>query len=431
MHAGRLDLNHLLKQEGPGSTGSGQQARTRRVLVVGEFALSLVLMIAASLLLRSFADLLNVHPGFNPQNVMSIRTRLPYPNDVKIDKYATAAQEAPFLHELLGRFATLPGVEEVAIGDSAATPLDKSGRDLNLLAGGAFFFSLEGRDFRSDQLPTVERIMVTPDYFHLLGIPLLRGRLLSDLDDDKAPQVAVINDAFARTYWPNGDPLGQHFKSARAGSPWITIVGIVANTRTDSLVEAKVPQIYLSLYQTGSKHLAILLHGPLDTAAIPDEVRTQVQAVDPTLPVFGAQTLNEVLSSSLAVRRFSMEMVALFGLTALLLAGLGIYGVISFVVSERAHEFGIRRAFGAHGSDIMRMVLRQGLSLAITGAAVGLLGALIVSRLMAGLLYGVSATDPLTFAGVTILLALVALAACYIPARRAMRVDPMVALRYA
>ncbi len=188
LHAGRLDLIHMLKLEGRGSTGSGEQTRTRGVLVITEFALSLVLMTAASLLLRSFWDLLHVQPGFTPQSVMSIRTRLPYPNDVKIDKYATPVQQAPFLRELLRRFATLPGVEDVAIGDSAATPLDKGGRDLNLLAGGAFFFSLEGREIQGDQLPTVERTMVTPDYFHVLGIPLLRGRLFNEFDNDDTAQ---------------------------------------------------------------------------------------------------------------------------------------------------------------------------------------------------------------------------------------------------
>ncbi len=430
LHASRLDLTHMLKQEGRGSTGSGQQARTRRVLVVTEFALSLVLMSAASLLLHSFWDLLNVRPGFNPQNVISIRTRLPYPNDTKIDKYATASQEAPFIREVLRRTATLPGVQEVALGDPSSIPLDQSQRQLNLTVDGQFFFALEGRAIPSDQPPAVERHRVTPDYFHLLGIPLLRGRFFNELDNEEAAQVAIVNEAFARTYWPNQDPLGKRFKSTRADSPWITVVGIIANARTESLAESNLPQIYINLYQDGVKHLAILLRGHLDAAAIPGEVRKEVQSVDPTLPVFGAQTLNETVSASLSERRFSMEMVALFGLTALLLAGLGIYGVISYVVSERTHEIGIRLALGAQRRNIMRMVLRQGFRLAIAGAAVGLLGALIVSHLMANLLYGVSPYDPLTFAGVAIVLTVVALAACYIPARRAMRVDPIVALRY-
>ncbi|MFI5127563.1 MAG: FtsX-like permease family protein, partial [Candidatus Acidiferrales bacterium] len=211
---------------------------------------------------------------------------------------------------------------------------------------------------------------------------------------------------------------------------WITIVGVIADARTESLANASVPQIYLSLYQETPKELAIFLRGDLNASAIPEEVRTMVQSVDPELPVYGAQTLNDAVTASLEQRRFSMDIVAAFAVTALLLAALGIYGVISYIVSERTHEIGIRLALGAQRADILKMVLRQGLSLAIAGAAVGLAGALIVSHLMAGLLYGVRPTDLLTFAGVAVLLISVALLACYIPARRAMRVDPMVALRY-
>jgi putative ABC transport system permease protein len=430
LHAGRVDLTHALKEGARGSTGSGEQARTRRMLVITEFALSVVLMISAGLLLRSFWDLLNVRLGFSPQNVIAVRTRLPAPNFPQNDLYATAAQETPFLREVLRRARTLPGVQEVAIGDTASVPLDRSLRELKVISEGQFFLTFEGRDFQSDQPAAVERSSVTPNYFHLLGIPLLRGRFLSESDDDKAPQVAVINEGFARTYWPNQDPLGRRFKRNRADSPWITVVGVIANARTESLAQAEVPQIYLSLYQSESRRLAIFLRGHLDAAAIPEQVREQVQAVDPTLPISGSQTLDETVSASLTERRFSMEMVALFALTALLLAGLGIYGVISYMVSERTHEIGIRIALGADRRSILRMVLRQGLGLAIVGAAVGLVGALVVSHFMAGLLFSVRPTDPLTFACVALLLIGVAVLACYIPARRAIRVDPLVALRH-
>ncbi len=430
LQADRLDLTHTLKQEGRGSTGSGEQARTRRVLVVIEFALSLVLMAAAGLLLRSFRDLVNVQLGFTPQNVMTVRTRLPDPNDPKTDTYLTPAQEAPFFRELLRRSRALPKVEEAALGDTASIPLDESLRDLKLISEGQFLFTVEGRDIRSGEPAVAERSSVTPDYFHLLKIPLLRGRSFDESDNDTAPQVAVVNEAFARTYWPNQNPIGKRFRKTKANSPWITIVGLIANARTESLAEAGVPKIYLDLYQTGGKRLAIFLRGNLDAAAIPNEVREQVQSVDPTLPVSSARTLNETVSASLAERRFSMEIVALFALTALLLAGLGIYGVISYIVSARTHEIGIRIALGAQRRNILRIVVRQGLAFAVAGAAVGLVGALIVSHLMAGLLYGVKPTDPLTFAGVAVLLVVVALFACYIPARRAMRVDPMVALRH-
>jgi ABC-type antimicrobial peptide transport system permease subunit len=209
----------------------------------------------------------------------------------------------------------------------------------------------------------------------------------------------------------------------------MTIVGIIANARTESLTEEEVPQIYFDLYQTPAKHLTILLRGHVDIAAIPDQVRQEVQAVDPTLPVFGTRTLNATVSEFLSQRRFSLEMVGAFALTALLLATLGIYGVISYLVSERTHEIGIRLALGARRSNILRIILRQGLRLAVAGAVVGLVCALIVSHLMTSLLYGVRPTDPLTFIGVALVFLAVALAACYLPARRAMNVDPMVALR--
>jgi predicted permease len=430
LQAGRLDLIHMLKLEGRGSAGSGEQARTRRALVVTEFALSLVLMIVAGLLLRSFWDLLQVQPGFNPRNVMAVQTWLPVPNDPKTDPYGTLAQETPFIRELLRRAKTLPGVEEAAVGDLAALPLGHRQNDLN-----PYQMILEGHDTQINQAPLIDASVVTPEYFHLLGMTVLRGRLFGELDDEKAPKVVVINEAFARTYWANENPLGKRLnlnivRGAAANPAWTTVVGVVADARTESLAEAPVPQIYLSLYQRQAKDLAIFLRGRLDSCAIPVHLREQVQAIDPTLPVFNAQTLDETVSASLSQRRFSMQIVALFALTALLLAGLGIYGVISYIVSERRHEIGIRLALGAQRTDILRMVLRQGFTLAVTGAALGLLCALVVSHLMAGLLYGIRPADPLTFAGVATLLIAVAMLACYIPARRALRVDPMIALRY-
>ena len=427
--AGRLDLHQAFKQEGNGSAGSAQRARTRRGLVITEFALSLILMIAAALLLRSFWDLINVRIGFNASNVMTIRTRMPYPNDPSVDKYATAAQEAPFVRELIRRCAHLPGVEHVAIGDPAAIPLDTTQHELNVLEGH-FYLALEGQNSDQEKPTVVQRARVTPEYFRLLGLTLLRGRLFTEFDNDTAPQVAVVNEAFGRAYWPNENPLGKRFRSTRPGSPWITVIGVIANARTESLAQADVPQLYLNLYQTGAKHLAILLRGHLNTAAIPDEVRKQVQSLDSTLPVFGAQTLNETVSASLSQRRFSLEVIALFALTALLLASIGVYGVISYLVTERTREIGIRLALGAQKRNIVRVILQQGFELAVAGAAIGIVCAVIVSHLMATLLYGVKPTDPLSFGGVAVLFVGVALLACYIPARRAMKIDPMVALRH-
>ncbi len=431
----RLDLTSTLRQEGRGSSGSRGRSRARQILVITELALSMVLMVAASLLLRSFWDLFTVEPGFNPDRVMAIETWLPGPNDPTTDPYQTATQEAVLLREILRRSRTLPGVEEAAVGDETALPLGHSdpSREPLIQEGNR-----EGIETKENQAPLIESPIVSPEYFHLLGMPLLRGRLFSEQDIETTPQVAVINQAAARTYWPNQDPVGKRvrLRLATRGLPssaepaWTTIVGVIADARTESLADAGIPQIYRSVYQHASKEVTIFLRGQLDPSAVSAQVRQQVQAVDATLPVFHAETMDEVIFTSLSVRRFSMEMVALFAGTALLLAGLGIYGTISFLVNEQSREIGIRLALGATRTKILEMILRQGLELAIAGAAVGLAGALIVSHLMAGLLYGVRPTDPVTFVGVAILLTGIALLACYFPARRAMRVDPMIALRY-
>ena len=422
LHACRLDVVRVLKQEGRSATGSRDQVRTRRLLVVAEFALSLVLMIAATLLLRSFWQLINAPLGFDPQHVMIVRTRLPYPNDPKEDLYATAADQAPFVREVLRRVTTLGGVEDAALGSSSAVPLDHPEQDQNVLR-----VLFEGRV--ADQPSFVSGAVVVPEYFRVLGIPLRRGRLLTNYDDEHAPLVAVINETMARTYWPNEDPLGKRLKLSPRAPSWTTVVGVVADARTETLASAESPVVYASMYQRSAKHMAIFLRGRLQPAAIARQVREQVQAVNSALPVFGTATLDETVAASLAMRRFSMELIALFAITALLLAALGIYGVISYTVSERTHEIGVRLALGAKGWEVARLVLRQGITLALTGAFIGLAGALAVSHVMSGLLYGVSPTDPLSFGVVTTALTAVALAACFIPARRAIRVDPIVALR--
>jgi predicted permease len=420
----RLDLNTTLRQEGRGSNGSRQRSRLRHALVIGELALSLVLMIAAGLLLRSFWDLFKVPLGFNPSRVMAIETWLPFPNDPKTDIYSTATQEAVLLREVLRRNRTLPGVEEMAVGDRAALPLGHVKDDLNLIP-----LVREGQDEQSSQPPLIDTSIVSPEYFHVLGMTLLRGRLFVDQDLEATPSVAVINEAAARTFWPNQDPVGKRVRLSASKPDWTTIVGVMADARTESLADAAIPQVYLDIYQHFAKDLAFFLRGKIDPHAISAQVRTQIQAVDPEIPVFRAETLDDVLSSSLSVRRFSMEMVALFAATALLLAGLGIYGTISFLVHEQSREIAIRLALGAQRGTILKMVLRQGLTLAAAGAGVGLVGALIVSHLMAGLLFGVSSIDLPTFAGVTVVLTAVALAASCFPALRAMRLDPVTTLR--
>jgi predicted permease len=425
----RLNLTATLRQEGRGSNGSRQRSRLRHALVIGELALSLVLMIAAGLLLRSFWDLFKAPPGFNPTRVMAIETSLPNPNDPNTDIYRTATQEAVFLREALRRVRTIPGVEEAAVSDRAAIPLGHGQSDRRMTP-----LFREGQEVRSSQPPMIDTLIVSPEYFHLLGMTLLRGRLFVDQDLESTPSIAVINQAAARMYWPGKDgkgedPVGKRLRLGAGKTDWTIIVGVIADARTESLADAGIPQIYVDIYQRPFKFLALYLRGQVDPATIPAQVRKQVQSVDPNLPVFHAETLDDVLSSSLSVRRFSMEMVALFAGTALLLAGLGIYGTISFLVNEQSREIAIRLALGSQRRDILKMVLRQGLTLAGAGAGVGLVGALIVSHLMAGLLYGVSPYDLSTFAGVTAVLTAVAVAASYVPALRAMGLDPITTLR--
>jgi predicted permease len=429
----RFDLIGTLRQEGRGSIGSLGRSRARQILVISELALSLVLMVAAGLLLRSFWDLFKVQPGFNPDRVMAVQTWLPGPNDPSADIYRTATQESVLLREILRRSRSLPGVEEAGVGDVAALPLGHSHpSQLPLIREGPN----TNDDTMDNEAPVIDSPIVSPEYFHLLGMPLLRGRLFSDQDLEDTPQVAVINQAAARTYWPNQDPLGKRVRLrldtreplSSAKPAWTTIVGVIADARTESLADLAIPQIYRSAYQRPTKDLAIFLRGQLDPIAISAQMREQVQSIDPQLPVFHAETLIDMLTTSLSVRRFSMEMVALFAATALLLAGLGIYGTISYVVNEQRREIAIRLALGAQRGNILKMVLRRGLGLAAAGAGLGVAGALIVSHLMAGLLYGVSPTDLPIFAGVTLVLTTVALAASYIPALRAMRLDPITTL---
>jgi predicted permease len=432
----RFNLIGTLRQEGRAFSGSRERSRARQILVISELALSLVLMVAAGLLLRSFWDLFKVQPGFNPDRVMAIQTWLPGPNDPSTDIYRTATQESVSLREILRRSRTLPGVEEAAVGDVAALPLGHNHGDFEPL-----LLIREGSETKADQAPVIAGSIVSPEYFHLLGVTLLRGRFFSDQDLEDTPQVAVINQAAARTYWPGQDPVGKRARlilsawlsndgsTERSAKPaWTTIVGVIADARTESLADAVIPQIYGSVYESPAKDLAIFLRGQLDPSAISAQVREQVQSIDPELPVFHAQTLDDVLADSLSVRRFSMEMVAFFAATALLLAGLGIYGTICYVVNEQRREIAIRLALGAQRGAILKMVLRRGLGLASAGAGLGVAGALIVSHLMAGLLYGVSATDLPTFVGVTVVLTAVALAASCIPALRAMRLDPITTL---
>lgn len=422
----RLDVTRVLKQEGRGATSSGEQKRTRQWLVVTEFALSLVLLSAAGLLVRSFWQLLNAPLGFDPQNVTVVRTRLPYPNYKNEDLYPTAAAEERFAREVIRRVSALVGVQAVALGSGAAVPLDHPEQDQAVVSAW-----VEDDRVHGHQAVLLSASEVTPAYFHVLGLPLLRGRLLDDFDTEQRARVAVINEAMARNYWPGQDAVGKRLKLSHETreTPWTTVVGVIADARTESLATTGVPQLYVSLYQTQGKHLAVFVRGRVPTDVIARQVQTEVQSINPALPVFGAQTLAETVSGSLAVRRFSLELIGLFALTALVLAAIGIYGVISYMVTERTHEIAVRMALGAQRADVLWMVMSQGMQLAIAGAALGLVGAVVVSHAIAGVLVGVRPTDFLTFGAATVFLTLVAVAATFLPARRAIYVDPNVALR--
>ena len=428
--AGRLNLASTLRVEGRGSKGSTEQTRTRRVLVVTEFALSLVLMVAAGLLLRSFWDLYKAPLGFNPQHVMSVQSWLPSPNDPKTDIYGTAAQEAVFARELLRRSRLLPGVQEAALGSEPSIPLHHDGNPSALI--------VEGRQTQSKQPPLVERSEVTPEYFHLLEIPVLRGRLFNDGDDENAPLVAVINQAMARDLlagrgsaweaaegWPwegwGRPPCEQDLDHDRRGDRGCSNRVAGERERSANLSEP-VPG-----HAQGVGHLS---------AWRPECERDPGRgAGDGAVSESGAACLRRADAGRCGVGVAGAETI-LDGYCGGLrdngaaAGGAGNLRSDFVLVSERTQEIGIRLALGARRGTILQMVLRQGLGLAMAGAALGLVGSVIVSHLMAGLLYGVMPTDPLTFVGVTLVLTGVALAACYIPARRAMRVDPMIALRY-
>jgi predicted permease len=420
----RIGVSGTLGQKGRGSSASRDQARTRRMLVVTQFALSLVLMVAATLLLRSFWQLLHVDLGFTPARVMTVRTRLPYPNNPSLYAYGTPAKQSQLVREILRHVRSLPGVEQAAMSNMPAVPLDHDISEVN-----AAPITVEGRP-PSIEVPRINTAVVTPEYFAMMGMRLVRGRWLNEFDKEGAAEAALVNESAARTYWPNGDPIGKRMKlSQRPDATWVTVVGIVADARTESLETPHVPEVFASLYQRRDHHLAVVLRGQLDPAAIERGVRDAMQSIDPSLPLFGARQMDDVVSESLEARRFSLEIVGMFALTVLVLAALGIYGVLSFLVGERTREIGIRLALGARRRTILRTVLGEGLRLAIAGTVIGVAGALLVAHAMARVLYGVRPTDAPTFVGMALLLVGVAVAASYVPARRALRINPIVALR--
>jgi putative ABC transport system permease protein len=419
LQASRSDITESLKEGGRGSTEGGR-SRVRSVLVVSEFALSLVLLVGAGLLAQSFARLLGVSPGFDPSGVVTA--------DVVFrgDRFAQGgAQRTAALEEIVQGAAGMPGVSAVG----AVSPLPLGGNFI------AYSFQIVGQPPpEPGRAPSADFRSVTPDYFRVMGIPLVRGRGFDARDGADSQRVAVINETFARKYFPDQNPLGQRLDFSD-GEPDPTsvleIVGMVGDVRHAGLEEESGPEYYVPFAQSTAPRVTIVARSASgDTSALAGSLRGIVRQVDKNLPVFNVRTMDELLSESVARRRFNMALLAGFALVALLLACLGIYGVMSYTVAQRTHEIGIRMALGAQASQIVRMVVRQGMLLAVVGVVIGTIGALLLTRWMESLLYGVSATDPMTFVAVALGLGAVALLACFIPARRASRVDPMEALRY-
>jgi putative ABC transport system permease protein len=410
-------LNETLKEGGRASSESAGGGRLRNVLMVSEVALSMVLLIGAGLLVRSFVRLLEVKPGFDTANVLAVPLSLPRYS------YPDAAQRAALYKRAIERIGALPGVRAVgAIDDLPLTP----DRD----SGG---FIIEGRaPLAADQLPLAEERSVTPDYFRAMGIPLLGGRTVAESDTSSAPAVLVINQSLARRFFPGQDPVGQRLAFVSAASPpaWITIVGVVGDVRDLGLASQPELEVYQPYQQSTVSYMNLAVRTASAPESLAAVVQSEIHSLDKDLPLFSPRPMEVVLAASIADRRFNLLLLGVFASLGLVLAAVGIYGVISYTVARRIHEIGIRMALGAQASDVFALVVGQGLRLAILGVAVGLMGALALTRVLSRLLFGVTPTDPVTFAGVALLLLFVAALACYIPARRALRVDPVEALRY-
>ena len=424
LQSSRPDVVSNLKEGSRGSSFGLATNRFRSGLVILEFGLSLILMIAAGLLLRSFGRLLEVNPGFNPDNVLLARVWLPVPNNPELDPYRDPLKRSGFIKDLLQKVSAIPGVRNAAISSGNAVPLVGP----HNVAG----FTIEGEAVTNSTIPTAQAGFISPDYFRTLETPLKRGRFFTDADDRQAPQVILIDEAAVERFFSNRDPLGVRVKRGGPTSeaPWMTIVGIVGNIKSDGFDKPAQPHIYFPIFQNPAYAMAIYLRTDVAPTAVTQSLREQVRALDRDLPVFGERTMTQVAAESMSRRRFAMQVVGLFGILALLMAAVGIYGVIAYSVTQRTREIGIRVALGASRSAILRWVLKQGLVLTMAGVVVGIVGALVLTRLLRSLLFGIGPADILTYGALAILLTLVALIACYVPARRATKVDPLIALRY-
>lgn len=413
------DVAGAMNQEGRTVTSGPAGQAFRGMLVAAELALALVLLVGAGLLIHSFARLRSVDPGFNPSNVISIFIQLPS------TRYSEIPRQTSFRRELLARMNSLPGVDAAMGGDP---PLNGSEVTHSL--------AFEGRPpvAEGDQ-PEVDTFCVMGDYFRVMQIPLHAGRPLVDADREGQPLVAVINEALARQYFNRQNPIGQRIRWGHEEGPprWMTIVGIAGDIKQYSLSQPAYPAVFTPFAQSNEawrRWMAVVVRAPGALAALKPALKSQVWSLDNQIPLNRIQSMDELLQQTLAERRFNMLLLGLFAGLALALAVVGIYGVMSYSVSQRTHEIGIRMAVGADRRDVLRVVMGQGARLAGLGVAIGVLSALALTRLMAGLLFGVTPTDPATFVVVVLLMVAVVLLACFIPARRATKVDPMVALRY-
>jgi putative ABC transport system permease protein len=406
------DVNKSLKEDG--LTVIDPRRRAHNLLVVGEIALALTLLVGAGLLIKSFARLTQVNPGFNPANVVSVEISLPSA------RYRDQNQRVEFFRQALERIKALPDVQ--IAGSNYALPL--SGAD------PSNSFAIEGRPFPEGEWKSANFGAISPDYFRTLEIPLLRGRYFTDQDGPEAQGVAIIDEEMSRRFFPGEDPIG---KMISVGSrDWLTVVGVVGSVKHTALEDEQRPYIYSPYAQRTFywPFSSIAIRSKTgDVGSLVSAVRREIRAIDKDQPVSNVTTLEELYSKSVAPRRFSMQLLGVFAGLAMLLAVVGLYGVMSYSVTQRVQEIGVRMALGARPVDALRLILGRGIALTLIGIGVGLATALALTRLMSKLLFGVSATDPSTFAFVALLLVGVALLACYLPARRATKVDPMIALR--
>jgi predicted permease len=412
----KADLHETLKEGGRTGSG-GARAWVRNTLVVLEMALALVVLVSAGLLVRSFWRVQQINPGFAPQNTLAMSLVLP------ATKYKEPAQRVNFYKEALQRIRALPGVQSA--GATSILPL--SGNN----SSGSF--QIEGRITPPGQSsPHGDRWAATTDYFSTMRIPIIRGRFFDDRDMMESQPVAIVDETMARKYWPDEDPLGKRitFQGGPNNPIWREIVGIVGHVKHKGLDGESRVQYYIPHSQTQNAFMSLVVRANVDPTSLTGAVRGAIGGLDKDLPVFRVKTMEQFVSESMAQRRFAMALVGIFAAVALALACVGLYGVLSYSITQRLREIGIRMALGASGADVLRLVVGQGMLLALAGVALGSAAAFLLTRLMVSLLFGVTASDPLTFATIAALLTLVALVACFAPARRATRVDPIEALRY-